>query len=68
MSSKVKHKKVKITCKECRRKFKVICTQDSYDEWHHGEALIEDALHYLSESDRGLLLTHVCTECAGVLK
>jgi hypothetical protein len=65
---KIRYKHVKVSCKGCKRKFKIACTQSSYDEWHHGEALIEDTLHYLNDEERGLLSARICTQCAGVLK
>lgn len=65
---KIRSIKIKITCRVCKQKHKIFCTQESYDKWHHGEELIEDALYYLNDGERTLISTKVCSNCAGVLK
>lgn len=58
-----KHIEIDCECWRCHKVFTVICNRSDYNAWKlHGE-LIQDALPYLSDDERELLISSTCGKC-----
>ncbi len=53
---------IDVTCIQCKKLYTVTCCADDYDDFKAGE-LIQNALPYLSEGDRELLISQICDSC-----
>lgn len=54
---------VEITCVNCQTKHTVLVPTAGYRRWASGQARIQDALPELNESERELLMSHICPRC-----
>jgi hypothetical protein len=52
-----------IVCGSCRREYNIIADRNDMEAWLSGDKYIQDALSYLSASERELLLTQTCNDC-----
>lgn len=52
-----------VTCERCGAKEKLYYRQEDYEMWASGKLLIQDALSYISDSDREMLLSATCNKC-----
>jgi len=53
----------KVTCLHCKTEHVILLDRNDHERWLSGEAYIQDALHYLSASDRELLISNTCDTC-----
>jgi hypothetical protein len=52
-----------IVCGSCKKEYNIIADRNDMEAWLSGDKYIQDALSYLSASERELLLTQTCNEC-----
>lgn len=52
-----------VTCKHCGAKEKLHYRQEDLEMWASGKLFIQDALSYISDSDREMLLSATCDKC-----
>lgn len=52
-----------ITCSHCGVTYHVITDKGDIEQWLSGEGYIQDILHYLSASERELLISRTCNNC-----
>lgn len=52
-----------VICKECGGEYKIFLNEEDYDTWNRGDALIQDVLYYLTNSEREMLISAVCDKC-----
>lgn len=54
---------VDIECVRCRRWFNILVNRYDLDDWMSGSMPIQEAMEYLSPSERELLLSQTCGDC-----
>ena len=52
-----------IQCKHCGIVYQLIADREDIVSWMAGEGYIQDILHYLSASERELLISETCDNC-----
>ena len=52
-----------MTCPFCARSHSVATTSESYNTWKQGGILIQDAMPFLSSTEREQLISQVCPRC-----
>jgi hypothetical protein len=52
-----------IRCLVCSKDFSISCVENDYKQWKKGEKPIQEALYYLDENQRELLLSSICGKC-----
>ncbi len=56
-----------VRCQMCGEEHDVIAGRQDIETWLSGEKYIQDALYYLSASDRELLISGTCDRCWKIL-
>lgn len=56
-----------ITCKSCGLEYNIVAKQDDVIDWMSGAKYIQDALAYLSSSERELFISQTCNTCWNLL-
>ena len=57
---------IKVQCWKCSNEHIISVEQSDHDDWQNGQ-LIQDALHYLTDDERELLMSATCGECWDIL-
>ncbi len=52
-----------ITCVSCGLDYNIMAERADLEAWLSGEQYIQDALHYLTPSERELLISQTCDTC-----
>ena len=52
-----------VVCNNCRKEYNIMADRQDMEAWLSGDKYIQDALSYLSASERELLLTQTCNDC-----
>tara|TARA_B100001113_G_scaffold35291_1_gene25120 strand:+ start:611 stop:832 length:222 start_codon:yes stop_codon:yes gene_type:complete len=52
-----------VVCDHCRREYNIMADRDDMEAWLSGDKYIQDALAYLSPSERELLISSTCDTC-----
>ena len=55
-----------ITCPFCHKDHTVYTTEESYNKWVNGE-LIQNAMPFLTPTEREQLISHLCPECQEII-
>jgi hypothetical protein len=50
-------------CRICRKEFKINVKKADYDAWKNGEKLIQQAFPYLTDNEREVLISGICSPC-----
>jgi|TARA_B100001094_G_scaffold260310_1_gene260724 hypothetical protein len=50
-------------CKICGTWQTIILNKKDFEDWDNGDKYIQDALHYLTASERELLISQTCNDC-----
>jgi predicted anti-sigma-YlaC factor YlaD len=53
----------KVVCGHCRKEYNIMADRNDMEAWLSGEKYIQDALSYLSASERELLISATCNTC-----
>tara|TARA_B100000902_G_C27198143_1_gene857554 strand:+ start:604 stop:834 length:231 start_codon:yes stop_codon:yes gene_type:complete len=52
-----------VSCHHCSKEYAILLNEKDFDEWQAGEAYIQEALDYLTASERELLISNTCNDC-----
>jgi len=52
-----------IVCKLCGSDHRIFLNQRDFDTWQDGNGYIQEVLHYLTASERELLISGTCNIC-----
>lgn len=52
-----------VQCKHCGVVYQLIADREDVERWLSGEGYIQDILHYLTASERELLISGTCDNC-----
>tara|TARA_R100000278_G_scaffold120286_1_gene102537 strand:+ start:1437 stop:1667 length:231 start_codon:yes stop_codon:yes gene_type:complete len=52
-----------IKCDLCKQEYNILAKEQDIFDWLAGDKYIQDALDYLSASERELLISRVCDTC-----
>jgi hypothetical protein len=53
----------KVDCRMCDAVYALVYNREDMLDWLSGSKFIQDALPYLSDSERELLISHTCGNC-----
>lgn len=54
---------VDVQCLRCRIVHSIILNKEDLVDWTSGDGYIQDIFHYLSTSERELLISNICGSC-----
>lgn len=52
-----------VVCGHCRKEYNIMADRNDMEAWLSGDKYIQDALSYLSASERELLISATCNTC-----
>ncbi len=52
-----------VVCDHCRKEYNIMADRQDMEAWLSGDKYIQDALSYISASERELLLSATCNTC-----
>lgn len=52
-----------LKCKSCYERHIILFDRDDYYAWKRGSKTIQDAFPYLSDGERELMLSGICSDC-----
>lgn len=52
-----------IACESCQKQYTMMYNRQDMVDWLSGSLFIQDAMPYLSDNERELLLSGICGEC-----
>jgi len=56
-----------ITCKMCNRRFLITYNREDMLSWLTRSEFIQDAMPYLTDGERELLISQTCSDCFDIL-
>jgi hypothetical protein len=59
----MRNAKVIRQCSSCKQVFEIRVDHADYELWQNTQTLIQEAMSYLSEDDRELLISGTCGKC-----